>query len=216
MSALFITATGTDIGKTFVAACLTWQLRNNGIRTIKPIITGFVEGEENDTTLLQRLQPGTSVDDISPWRFAAPISPSQAAPRENRAIDPNEVIRFCKETIKAHDITIIEGIGGALVPLRPNYLVTDWIKALDIPVLVVAGSYLGTFSHTFSCLESLQTRGFNIKGVVVSQSLEEPIELDETIAALQAGATSIPFLGLARIHEPEPWKHAPDLTKLLD
>ena len=218
MSALFITATGTGIGKTFVACCMTWQLKEKrkDVYTIKPIITGFEDGKENDTTLLQSLQPGTSVEDISPWRYQTPIAPSQAAQREGRAIDSNEVIRFCKDAIKSHEITLIEGIGGALVPLRPNYMVVDWIRALDIPVLVVTGSYLGTLSHTFTCLESLTSRNIPVKGVVVSQSEEELIDLDETLSALQAGATSIPFLGLPRIAKEEPWKHAPDLTAFLD
>ena len=90
---------------------------------------------------------------MSPWRFAAPLAPDMAAAREGRALDFDRPDRVCRHAIDARtDVLLIEGIGGIMVPLDERHTVLDWMVALRLPVLLVAGSYLGTISHTLTAV----------------------------------------------------------------
>lgn len=223
MSALFITATGTGIGKTLVTAVLTFQLKQKGhsVIALKPVISGFEDGgKPNDTTILAAaagldIGPAT-IERISPWRFKAPLSPNIAAAREGREIPVKELVAFCKKTIAGNDYTLIEGIGGSHVPLARGYLVADWIKALEIPALVVTGSYLGALSHTLTTLRALRADRIPVAGVVVSASREEPMALAETVTALGDQSPDTKIFPLKRILKEPLWKHAPDLIRVFE
>ena len=94
-----------------------------------------------------------AVAEITPWRFAAPLSPDMAAAREGRRLDLGDIVAYCRA---AHgDPLLIEGIGGAMVPLNDEHTVLDWIADLGAPALVVTGSYLGTISHTLTTLAAI-------------------------------------------------------------
>ena len=103
MSTLFVTATGTEIGKTLVTCALVEQLRkrDRGVRAIKPVVSGFDEAEadDSDCALLMRAQgqEATELDRVSPWRFRAALSPDMAAAAENREVPFAELIQFCQE-----------------------------------------------------------------------------------------------------------------------
>ena len=158
MSALFVTGAGTEIGKTFIVTGLVRRLRRDGraVHAIKPVVSGFRDIGEGDTAEILGalgLDPGPrNIAAISPWRFAAPLSPDMAAAREGRAIDFDALVRFSREAQyetgneaggeEGRDL-LIEGIGGVMVPLTATETVLDWITALGFPTLLVAGSYLG-------------------------------------------------------------------------
>ena len=222
MKAMFITGTGTGVGKTVVTAALTWQLKQNGqnAMAIKPVISGFEEGGYNDTTMLAKCMglgtgPNT-FDRISPWRFKAPLAPNIAADREGKKIPIKKLVSFCNKTIRENENTLIEGIGGTHVPLAKGVLVIDWIKALKIPVLVVTGSYLGALSHTLITLQALKAEKIPVAGVVVSESLDEPMSLAETVTALWEQTPEVRIFPLKRIDKKPLWKNAPDLLELFD
>jgi dethiobiotin synthetase len=192
MSTLFVTATGTDVGKTFVMTRLIAELRaaSRSVRALKPVASGFdaANAIETDTGVLLEalglpLTPA-NVDAVSPWRFAAPLSPDMAAAREHRAIPFGEVLEFCRAP-RAADVTLIEGIGGVMVPLDAEHTVLGGIAELGAPVLLVAGSYLGTLSHTLTAATVLRERGCSIAAVLVSESAEQPAPLAETAAAIR-------------------------------
>jgi len=222
MKALFITGTGTGVGKTVVTAALTWQLKQNGQNAIalKPVISGFSERDESDTTILAKCMglgngPNT-FDRISPWRFKAPLAPNIAADREGKKIPIKKLVSFCKKTIRENENTLIEGIGGTHVPLAKGVLVIDWIKALKIPVLVVTGSYLGALSHTLITLQALKAEKIPVAAVVVSESLDEPMSLAETVTALWEQTPEVRIFPLKRIEQKPLWQNAPDLLGLFD
>ncbi len=104
-----------------------------------------------------------NLDSVSPWRFVAPLSPDMAAAREQRVIPFDEFLEFCR-TPRPSDVTLIEGIGGVMVPLDDTHTVLDWIVELGAPVLLVAGSYLGTLSHTLTAVAALRARGVRTRG----------------------------------------------------
>jgi dethiobiotin synthetase len=200
----FITSTGTGIGKTYVTALLCRQLRMAGrtVRALKPVISGFDPADcaDSDTALIlralgQAVIPDT-IDAVSPWRFHAPLSPDMAAAREGRSLDVAELTAFCRPG--QEDVLLIEGVGGAMVPLSKTETVTDWMLALDIPAIVVAGSYLGTISHTLTTVTAMQGRGVAVTAVVVSESAESPVRLAETVAAIARFIPDIPVVPLPR------------------
>ena len=219
MKTVFVTACGTGVGKTVVTAILCRQLAAKGllVRAVKPIISGYTEEEGGDTHLLMEAQglPDTpdSVDRVSPWRFRAPMSPDMAARREGRYIDFEALLAFCEDCRKGpEDLLLIEGIGGAMVPLTDHRTVRDWIAALDVPVLLATGSYLGSLSHGLTTAEALAHRGIETRAVIVSQSLGSPVPLDETVETFQRFLEGVRVIALPRLLS---FDCAPDLTQAL-
>jgi dethiobiotin synthetase len=194
MTALFVTATGTDIGKTFVTAGLIRALRRAG-RTVdaaKPVISGFsmeTVATSDTGALLAAMDRGMNeqeADRISPWRFTAPLSPDMAAEAEGKTIDFDAVLADSRARIAANsDVLLIEGVGGIMVPLDDRHTVLDWMAALNLPVLLVAGSYLGTISHTLSAVDVLTRRGLKIAALVVSETEGSTVGRDPTVATLR-------------------------------
>ena len=222
MSTLFVTATGTEIGKTVVAAALCRELRAAGrpVRALKPVLSGYdpaALAESDPGVLLASLGEAVTeeaVAKITPWRFAAPLSPDMAAAREGRRLDLAEIVAFCRA--QAGDPLLVEGIGGAMVPLDERHTVLDWIAALEAPALVVTGSYLGTISHTLTTLAAMRGRGVAIAGLVISESPESPVPPAETAQTIARHAGSLPIAILPRLPaRPEPWRAAPPLLEPL-
>jgi dethiobiotin synthetase len=208
MSAVFITGTGTDIGKTFVTAGLIRHIRGSGgaIAAVKPIVSGFDPDawqESDPAVLLAALErPATmaEVERISPWRFKAPLSPHMASRREGRTIAFRDVVEFCRSTAAAQrGLLLIEGVGGIMVPLDDRRTVLDLMSVLRVPVILVAGSYVGTLSHTLTALEVMARRNLDIVAVVVSESEGTAASLEETAAAIAQFVDAIDVVALPRL-----------------
>jgi dethiobiotin synthetase len=211
MSAFFVTATGTDIGKTFVSAGLIrhWRAAGQAVDALKPVTTGFEvsEAEGNDAGILLKAsgRPAAmeEIERISPWRYAAPLSPDVASSRERRALPFDELVTFSRHAIEKHSgKLLIEGVGGIMVPLNDRHTVLDWMMALNVPLVLVTGTYLGTLSHTLTCLDVLKRRELAIKALVVNETPGSPVPFSDTVARLKCFASSIPVVGLK--HKPEP------------
>jgi dethiobiotin synthetase len=219
VTTLFVTGSGTDVGKTFVVSCLLAELRAASYRTraLKRVATGFDDARpENTDSGRLLLAQGSAVTRaavaaITPWRFAAPLSPDMAAAREGRAIPFDALLGFCRAPADV-DVTLIEGIGGVMVPLDRERTVLDWIAALGAPALLVAGSYLGTLSHTLTAARVLRERGCALAAVIVSESAEQPVDAAETAAVL-ARFVDAPVAVVPRLH---PRRSAPALLPLLE
>jgi dethiobiotin synthetase len=207
MPGLFVTSTGTGIGKTFVATGLIRHLRAQGrtIEAVKPVISGFdpAQAEGTDTGLLLAAL-GWPVNEaeiarVSPWRFAAPLSPDMAAAREDRALDFEALVRFSQDALAAPaDAVLIEGIGGIMAPLDRAHTVLDWMGALDVPLLLVAGSYLGAISHTLSAASVLRAQGRAPAMIVVSESEGSSVDLEETAGTISRFVRNIGIVALPR------------------
>jgi dethiobiotin synthetase len=204
MPAFFVTATGTDIGKTYVTAGLVraCRRRNRVVTALKPVVSGFdpLSPESSDPfRLMDALGlPQSSLDRISPWRFAAPLSPDMAAAREGRAIDMTDLEGFCREAIALHETLFIEGVGGVMVPLTDRDTVLDWMASLRLPLLLVTGSYLGTISHTLTALDVVLRRELYVACIVVNESDASTVPLDETAASIAQFSAGVPVTTLPR------------------
>ncbi|MGQ0445234.1 MAG: dethiobiotin synthase [Beijerinckiaceae bacterium] len=206
MPAVFITGTGTGVGKTFVCAGLIRYFRGLGqpVNAIKPLVSGFdpaeVAGSE-PAVLIEAL--GLEVNPaelgrVSPWRFRAPLSPDMAARIENRTIDFQAVADYCRAAIAGSGgAVLIEGIGGIMVPLDARHTVLDLMIALNEPLLLVAGSYLGTLSHVLSAQDVILRHALDLRAIVVSESGGDAPPLGETLATLTSFAKA-PVLALRR------------------
>jgi dethiobiotin synthetase len=205
VTALFITATGTDVGKTFVAASLIGLFRQMGrqVDAIKPVVSGFdlAQAATSDPGVLLKALglPVTEqeIERISPWRFRAALSPDLAARREGRSIDVDNVIAFCQSAIeRRQDMLLIEGVGGVMVPLDEHRTILDVMMALRLPLILVTGSYLGTISHTLTALDSLFRRDMNVLAIIVNETPGSTVPLDDAVAAIARFAE--PVIGVPR------------------
>jgi dethiobiotin synthetase len=204
MPAVFVTASGTDIGKTYVAEALLGQWRASGrtVAVLKPILSGYdpAEAAGSDTGRLLtasgvEITP-ESIDLVSPWRYAAPLSPDMAAAREGRNVPVDDVIAYCAAAIAESDEVgmslLIEGIGGVMVPLDETRTVADLIAALGIPAILVGGSYLGSLSHTMTAYEALRSRNIAVDCIIISETPDSDVPLAETRDVLARFVQSAP------------------------
>lgn len=205
----FVTATGTDLGKTHLTAALVRHWRRAGLAplALKPVQSGFRDQEAAASDAGRLLAamgcPPSDLDRVAPWRFAAPLSPDQAALREGRSLDLDALVAFCREALeRAPGPVLVEGVGGVMVPLNDRSTVLDWMAALGLPAIVVAGNYLGTLSHTLTALTVLEARGMRVAAVLVNDHQPGPVAAAETAASLGRHWAG-PIVVLPRSPEPE-------------
>ena len=142
-----------------------------------------------------RPAPPDAVAALSPFRFAAPLSPAMAAAREGRRLDPDAVVAACRAMLAGGTPVLIEGIGGAMVPLDAGCTVLDVMAALALPVLLVTGSGLGALSHCLTAQAALGTRGLAPALVVVNETADSSVLLADTVATLTSFCRSLAVLG---------------------
>src|SRR5690242_1368759 len=143
MSRIFITGTDTGVGKTLLTGLLLSHLRQNNVHALamKP----FCSGDRADVDLLYSLQDGELArDEINPFYFAKPLAPAAAARKDKPSVPLNEVLARIETVGKRCDLLLVEGIGGACVPLARDYLVADVIRQSGCKTIVVGSNRLGT------------------------------------------------------------------------
>lgn len=187
MNVLFVTATGTDVGKTYVAAALVRELVRRGrpLEVVKPVLSGFDDAATSDAgRLLEAMgRPLSELDRMSPLRFAAPLAPPSAARAEGRTLELATLAELCRARLGEH-LLIVEGAGGVMSPLAEGATNLDLIVELDAEALLVAGSYLGSVSHTLTALEVLRARGVRVAALVISESEGAPPPMSEMLEAM--------------------------------
>jgi len=173
---IFITATDTDAGKTFVTASLARALAETELKicALKPVCCGRTTAQTNpDIKALLRAQgmPDTQTDAINLYDFTEFAAPSQAAAKEGRRIEPEKLVQWCDARTKGHDVTLIEGVGGLMVPLTEHFLVSDWLAAMpDCAVVLVVRTRLGGINHALLTLNQLHHMGREPAWVVLSDA----------------------------------------------
>jgi len=162
---LFITATDTGIGKTFVACGLAKFLLEKGVDVAyyKPLSCGGDLSEDMDSISRSAKCPvyGT-------YHFKSPLSPYAASKIQKESVKIQKILNDFKNIQKKHDFVIVEGIGGALVPITDKFFVADLIAMMKIPAIVVARAGLGTINHTLLTIEALKKRKVNILGIILN------------------------------------------------
>jgi dethiobiotin synthetase len=195
---LFVTGTGTGVGKTVVAAavCAALRARGEAVAAWKPVVTGVDEPGAGpwpaDHDLLAAVSGG-SPEEVASFVFGPAVSPHLAARLAGVAIEPSDLVAAARARGDGAFL-VAEGVGGILVPLTPGYLVRDLARDLGLPVVVAAAPGLGTINHTLLTLEAVRAVGLDVAGVVLTPWPDAPGELErsnrETIARLGAATVS--------------------------
>ena len=210
MRGLFVTGTGTEVGKTVVAAAIARTAAATGgrVTVFKPAVSGLADGDEPDHALLRRAAGSSQSDEeIAPYRYDPPVSPHLAAELVGEEIEPARLLAAAGNAADDADLLVCEGVGGFLVPLTRTYLVRDLARELALPVVIAASPGLGTINHTLLTVEAVRATGLDIAAVVLTPWPAEPSPMEKdnraTIAALAAAPVEVlPRLDLAT---PERW-----------
>ena len=198
MRGVFVTGTGTEVGKSVVAAsiCAALAARGERVAAFKPVVTGLEEepGElGRDHELLASVASADQApDDVAPHRFGPPVSPHLAAELAGMTIEPAELVA----SARAHELVVCEGVGGLLVPITPGYLVRDLAVDLGLPVVVAARPGLGTINHTLLTVEAARAAGLRVAGVVMTPWPDEPSPLERSNRATVERLARVPVSGL--------------------
>lgn len=206
MKGVFVTGTGTGIGKTVVCGLLAGFLRARGMRvtTQKWVETGVADGP-SDIDVHRRLMgaPGFAAEpplaDRCPYRFSLPASPHLAAALEKRRVDPAVIEAAYRRLAETHDVVLVEGAGGILVPLSEELLTGDLVARIGLPVLVVAENRLGCVNDVLLTVEAVRRRGIPLLGLVFNRLPGEgggtPAEVLADNPRIVVEITQAPVLG---------------------
>ncbi len=207
MKKIFITSIGTEIGKTFITCALTNLLKtkNRSVHTIKPVISGFdFSKTPNDISEIcesLNLEYGKkNISEVARYIYKNPLSPDMAGRLEKNKIKIPEIQKFIKKF--DNEYLLIEGIGGALVPLNKKEITTHLIKKTADKTILVTGSFLGSLSYTISTLKALELEKIKPDLIIATQKLnkdsENYIDINNTIKSLE-NFTRIPILKLENV-----------------
>lgn len=213
MRGVFVTATDTGVGKTYLAGAIAAELRRQGLSVgvAKPVLTGLDDPGPHDHELLGATPAYT---------FQPPVSPHLAAALAGEEIDPERLLATARAAATGADVLVCEGVGGLLVPLvgdlsvamreksnPPPYFVRDLAVDLELPLVIAASPGLGTINHTLLTIEAARAAELEVVAVVLTPWAEEPSKIErsnrETIEALgEVKVLTLPHLDLS---DPDSW-----------
>ena len=199
MKPLFITATDTDIGKTYVCAGLAHSLKKLDIDVgvMKPFACGVKQKtgfSSNDLTILSKAAVVNDTEELlNPFFFPIPASPYTAAKNLGVKIDINYLMKCFRKLDKIHDVMLVEGIGGIMTPILKDYAIIDLIKDLEANTIIVTSSKIGTVNHTIMTCDMCKNMKIPVKGLIINNfdSTGYPVsDLERDLSAL----TDLPVL----------------------
>lgn len=214
---VFITGTDTGVGKTMVAGGLAgaWKEKGHDVGVMKPVAAGgiLINGELTSTDLLfMQTALGSSPKDeerlCMPYCLKTPAAPAIAAQVEGVSIIPENIHQAYKVLAKRHEVMIVEGIGGLLVPINWDYLIADLVRDLQLPLLIVCSSRLGTINHTLLTIECAKHRGLEVLGIIINttpQNSQCPTVAEQTVSEVLEKTAGVPVLGII------PWSNSIDV-----
>lgn len=173
---IFITATGTDAGKTYVTALLVKKLRQAGYDAgyYKAALSGAIPKDgrliPKDAEYVKQVADiDTPLEQMVSYIYETAVSPHLAAELEGNPVELEKVLRDHETVRKLHDYVTVEGSGGIVCPIRRGmYMLEDLIKAMGLEVLIVAPAGLGTINHVILTIEYARQRHIGVKGVILN------------------------------------------------
>ncbi len=179
MRGVFVTGTDTGVGKTFVSAAIAAALRAAGrdVGAFKPAVTGLDEPSPDGVPMDHELVggcAGVSPGVVAPLTFAPAVSPHLAASMAGVEISRDDVLASYAAACDGHDVMVVEGVGGLLVPMSMAWSVRDFAVDIGLPVVIAARPALGTINHTLLTIESARSVGLDVRGVVMGPWPDEP------------------------------------------
>ncbi|MFZ5754263.1 MAG: dethiobiotin synthase [Bacillota bacterium] len=199
----FVVGTDTGVGKTVVTAGLVGALRAKGVNAVpfKPVQSGAVKGRYGliplDVEFYKKvcdLPP----DEYNTYALEAPLAPSLAAEISRVTIERDIILKNYAALAGKYELIVVEGAGGLYVPLSgTSFLLPDLIKALNLPLIIVARANLGTINHTVLTVKCAQELGLVIKGIIYNGYNADSATLAEkTNPKIIEQITGVPTLGV--------------------
>ena len=199
---IFITGTDTGVGKTFVACGLAALFKQSGysVGVMKPAETGCEEKNgklvpEDAVRLKNASDCIEPLEKICPYPLPEPLAPSIAAERAGLKINIDHLIVTYNDISSKHDVTVVEGAGGLMVPLLPSYTYADLARVLKLPVIVVAANKLGAINHILLTLEHASCKELKVWGYILNRISSDSSLASDTNREVLAGLTGSPCLG---------------------
>ena len=175
MKSIFVTGIDTGVGKTVFTCALAHALRLAGINVgvMKPFATGLPRAGQYKSEDVELLIKSSGVSDpqelVNPYFFEIPASPYMAAKKLEKTIDVDVVLSGFERLRSAHDVVLVEGIGGIMTPILKDYFVADLIKDLNLDSILVTSTKIGSVNHTLLTLDACKKYGIRIAGLVISE-----------------------------------------------
>jgi len=200
MKSLFITGTDTDVGKTYVTAGLAVTLRKMGIDVgiMKPFAAGTPQKngfKSEDIEILSRAAQVSDPEDlVNPQFFKMAASPYTASKSLKVKVKVKSVLSNFKKLSKLHSMLLVEGMGGIMTPILKNYFVTDLIKDMKLPAVIVTRTRIGTVNHTIMTCKMCEKYKIPIKGIIINNFDSDGYTVKTLKRDLQS-LTGVPILG---------------------
>ena len=201
MNGFFITGTDTDVGKTVVTACLATLFKSQGVGVMKPIETGVDPNcssiANSDTKFLMEVSGTTDAEEeVCPLRLKTPASPYQASQIAGTSIQTSTILNQFKILQSRHNIMLVEGAGGLLVPITASYNVADLAREIGLPLIIVSRVRVGTLNHTLLTINAARQYGLKIKGIILNKQENDDLDnIEEQQGKLIEKLSDTPIIG---------------------
>ena len=179
---IFVAGTDINVGKTFITAGLAATMQSLGYSTCvyKPIQTGTLDKngfmQSPDLAFVKNIDP--YIKTFSTYLLKESATPIIAAEKEHVIIDKNLIKKDYDTISSEYDCTMVESTGGLMTPVAFNFLMSDLVKTLDLPILLVVRPDSGTVNHTLLTINHAISKGLNVRGVIINNFPEETSDLD--------------------------------------
>lgn len=192
---IFVTATDTEVGKTYVSCRILEALKSLGVKCgcFKPVSTG----DRNDAkALIKASGVEESAEVVTPEFFKNPMSPYSASLLEYKKFNLKKIEKTFDYFLNKYNFTVVEGVGGITVPLKKNFFVSDLIKVFNLPIIVIARHNLGTINHTLLTIEKLKSTNQKVLGIILNGNKNKNDISVKSNAKLIKQLTKLPVLEL--------------------
>ena len=199
MKSLFITGTDTDVGKTYITAGLAVALRKMDVDVgvMKPFAAGSAQKKGYKSEDIEILSRAAQVNDpenlVNPQFFSIPASPYTACKKLKTKPKVSTILSSFKKLSKLHDMLLVEGMGGIMTPILKNYYITNLIKEMKIPTVIVTRSKIGTVNHTVMTVKMCEKYKIPIKGIIIN-NFDKGYSIKDLTRDLE-NLTGVPVLG---------------------
>jgi len=199
LKSLFIAGTDTDVGKTYITAGLAVTLRKTGVDVgvMKPFAAGTAQKKgykSEDVEILSRSAMTCDPENlVNPQFFPIPASPYTAWKKLKTKPKVSTILSSFKKLSKLHDMLLVEGMGGIMTPILKDYYITNLIKEMKIPTVIVTRSKVGTVNHTIMTVKMCEKYKLPLKGIIIN-NFDDGYPIQDLTKDLKA-LTGIPVLG---------------------
>lgn len=204
MHGIFITGTGTSVGKTTVAAGLAWALRRRGmdVGVMKPFATAnrvnSRKYRSRDVSILAKASQVNDPDsELNPFFYALSAAPLIASELKHKPrVSTDRALKVLEKLGNKHSFLIVEGIGGIMVPLTESESVASFAKQAQLPLIIVSTTRLGTLNHTVLTVMACKEFGLHVEGIILNKMPRKPNVVEQKTTEVIERVTHVKVLAM--------------------